>query len=262
MDWLDTLDKIARLAGAIALRHFRTGIAVDTKADGSPVTIADRAAEDAAREWITRQFPEDAILGEERGQSGPPNALRRWVIDPIDGTKSYIRGVPLWGTMIGVLQQDDVIAGTVFCPATNEIVVAAQDAGCWYQGSRCRVSSVSELSAATILTTEERFRGHPERQQHWLALSRQVAVARSWGDCYGYVLVATGRAEAMVDNRLGLWDYAPLVPIIREAGGMITDWRGSATFGGDAIATNHALATQIRSALIQPAASSMDASPG
>ncbi|MGQ0640263.1 MAG: inositol monophosphatase family protein [Gemmatimonadaceae bacterium] len=252
MDWLDALATVARQAGVRALRDFRTNVTVETKADGSPVTVADRAAEDAARSWITQRFPADEIFGEERGPTGMPNAVRRWVIDPIDGTKSFIRGVPLWGTMIGVIERDVVVAGAVFCPAIDELVVAAQDAGCWHNGTRCTVSSVSDLSDAMILTTGERFAEYPERQQRWLALSRRVALARTWGDCYGYLLVATGRAEAMVDNRLKIWDYAPLVPILREAGGVITDWRGQSDFGGDAIATNQTLAHDVRSALIEP----------
>jgi histidinol phosphatase-like enzyme (inositol monophosphatase family) len=250
VDWIDVLTSIARASGSVALRHFRQDLTVETKADGSPVTLADRAAEKAAVEWITRHFPNDAILAEEGGQYGSPNAERRWVVDPIDGTISFVHGVPLWGTMIGVMTGETVIAGVVFCPALDEMVVAAQSAGCWYNGSRCCVSQVSDLARSTILGTSERFHGKPERQDRWKALAQKVALSRTGGDCYGYLLVATGRAEVMVDNRLSLWDYAPLVPIIREAGGVITDWRGSASFGGDAIATNRALADTVRRILV------------
>ncbi|MGH7710809.1 MAG: inositol monophosphatase family protein [Gemmatimonadaceae bacterium] len=254
MDWLATLETVARGAGSAALRRYRTDLTVQTKSDGSPVTIADREAEEAARAWIVKRFPEDGVIGEEGGYSGPPNAGRQWVIDPIDGTRTFLRGVPLWGSMIGVMQSNIVLAGAVFCPALDELVVAAEGAGCWHNGSRCEVSTVSDLRAATILTTDDRFPGHADRQQRWMALSRRVAVARTWGDCYGYLLVATGRAEVMADNALSLWDYAPLVPIIREAGGAITDWRGQSEFGGDAIATNRALSEQVHSALIEAAA--------
>ncbi len=217
--------------------------------------MADRAAEKAAIDWITTRFPDDAILAEEGGSCGPPNAERRWVIDPIDGTVSYVHGVPLWGTMIGVMTGDTIVAGAIFCAALDEMVVAAESAGCWYNGSRCAVSDVSELARATILGTSERFPGKPQRQQRWRALAQQVGLARTWGDCYGYMLVATGRAEVMADNRLSIWDYAPLAPIIREAGGVITDWRGNSTFGGDAIATNRALGDKVRSVLLETAAS-------
>ncbi len=252
MNWLDPLATVARHAGATALKHYRSRLTVETKADGSPVTVADREAEAAARDWIAQRFAGDAIIGEEGGTSGTPNAARLWVIDPIDGTKSFVRGVPQWGTMIGVLEGGEVLAGAVFCPVLDELVVAADSAGCWHNGSRCTVSTLSDLSTATILTTSGTFRGHADRRRRWNALAQRVAVARAWGDCYGYVLVATGRAEVMVDNRLSIWDYAPLVPIIREAGGVITDWTGASAFGGDAIATNRALAQHVRRALIGP----------
>lgn len=251
MDWLNSLTTVARLAGATALRHFKTALTVDTKADGSPVTRADREAEEVARRWITEHFPDDAVLGEEGGGPEMPNAPHRWVIDPIDGTRSFIKGVPFWGTMIGVMEQDRVIAGAVFCAALDELVVAVDSNGCWYNGSRCHVSSVSDLSRATILTTGAQFADNLERRARWQALADRCAMTRTWGDCYGYLLVATGRAEVMVDNRLSLWDYAPLVPIIREAGGVITGWRGSSSFEGDAIATNEALADDVRRALVE-----------
>lgn len=250
MDWIDVLTSVARAAGSVALQHFRQDLTVETKTDGSPVTIADRAAEKAAVDWIAARFPRDGIIAEEGGPSGPPNAERRWVIDPIDGTISFVRGVPLWGTMVGVLTGDTVIAGAIFCAALDELVVAAESAGCWYNGSRCSVSDVSDLASATILGTSERFPGKPERQQRWRVLAQEAKLSRTWGDCYGYLLVATGRAEVMADNRLSIWDYAPLVPIIREAGGVITDWRGSSSFGGDAIATNRALADKVRALLL------------
>lgn len=250
IDWLDALASVSQQTAAVALRYYRNDLAVETKRDGSPVTVADRQAEQQAREWIARHFPDDAIIGEEYGGGGQVSAQRYWLIDPIDGTKSFIRGVPLWGTMLGVMEQGVPIAGAVCCPAVNELVVAATGAGCWHNGSRCSVSDVQELSRATILTTDETFRAHSPRRARWQTLADQVAVARSWGDCYGYVLVATGRAELMADDKLNLWDYAPLVPIIREAGGVITDWRGDAEqFGGDALASNRALANAFRTIL-------------
>jgi histidinol phosphatase-like enzyme (inositol monophosphatase family) len=251
VDWLDLLSSVARAAGSVALQHFQKDLTVETKSDGSPVTIADRAAEATAVDWIAARFPNDAIVAEEGGHIGPPNAERRWVIDPIDGTRSFILGVPLWGTMVGVMTGDAVRAGVVYCPALDELVVAAENAGCWYNSSRCVVSKVSELAHATILGTSERFPGNPERRRRWKSLAEQASLTRTWGDCYGYLLVATGRAEVMVDNRLNLWDYAPLVPIIQEAGGVITDWRGKTEFGGDAIATNGALAEKVRAILIE-----------
>ena len=249
---LEAVTDVARIAGAVALRYFKSSLAVDTKGDGSPVTIADRSAEEAAREWIAARFPGDAVLGEEFGFSGDTRK-RRWFIDPIDGTKTFVRGVPLWGTMIAVAQDDLVIAGAIYCPAVEEMVAAAIGCGCWYNGARCAVSQVSTLEEATILVTDARFPYNPHRAERWKALGAQVAVARTWGDCYGYVQVATGRAELMVDDRLSPWDAASLIPIIREAGGVYTDWRGGHEVdGGDGVASNAVLSRPLRDALGVP----------
>ena len=249
---LEAVTDVARIAGAVALRYFKSSLTVDTKGDGSPVTIADRSAEEAAREWIAARFPGDAVLGEEFGFSGDTRK-RRWFIDPIDGTKTFVRGVPLWGTMIAVAQDDLVIAGAIYCPAVEEMVAAAVGCGCWYNGARCAVSQVSTLDEATILVTDARFPYNPHRAERWKALGAQVAVARTWGDCYGYVQVATGRAELMVDDRLSPWDAASLIPIIREAGGVYTDWRGGHEVdGGDGVASNAVLSRPLRDALGVP----------
>jgi histidinol-phosphatase len=249
---LEAVTDVSRLAGRVALRYFKQGMQVAIKSDGSPVTIADRNAEDAARTWISARFPGDGILGEEHGMSNT-SARRRWFIDPIDGTKTFVRGVPLWGTMIAVAEGNDVIAGAIFCPVVDELVAAAAGCSCWWNGTRCSVSAESSLERATILATSERFRHNPHRAPLWQALGGRVAVTRTWGDCYGYLLVATGRAELMVDDRLSPWDTAPLLPIIREAGGVFSDWRGGSTLdGGDAIASNAALAEICRQALGVP----------
>ena len=243
--------ELARNTGTVALRLYRTHLTVETKADGSPVTVADRAAETAARAWVQSRFPQDGILGEELGEERP-GAARRWIIDPIDGTKSFVRGAPLWGSLVALCEGDRVLAGAAYFPAVDELVAAAPGAGCWWNGSRCRVSSVSAVADATVLTTDERFPDRPERAAGWRALARRASVSRTWGDCFGYLLVATGRAEAMCDGTLSVWDAAALQPIIEEAGGVFTDWLGTPTaFGGSAIATNRLLAEDVRSLLAQ-----------
>ena len=241
--------EVARLTGDAALKHFRTTLNVETKGDGSPVTIADREAEQVARAWLAERFPSDAILGEEFG-GAPASAGRRWIIDPIDGTKSFVRGVPLWGTLIAVCDGTDVLAGAAYYPATGELICAAPGEGCWWNDSRTQVSSVSALRDATALTTDARFSDQISRRDGWRELAERVFVARTWGDAYGYLLVATGRAEVMIDPVMNPWDAAPFLPIISEAGGVFTDWGGQRTaFGGNAIATNAALAIEIRAAL-------------
>lgn len=243
--------ELARLTGMVALQHYRSNLAVETKADGSPVTAADRAAETAARAWVSSRFPNDGILGEEMGEERP-GAPRRWIIDPIDGTKSFVRGTPLWGSLVALCEGTRVLAGAAYFPAVNELIAAAPGAGCWWNGSRCRVSNVDAIDKATVLTTDERFRDRPERRSGWLALSTAAAVSRTWGDCFGYLLVATGRAEVMCDPVMSPWDAAALQPIIEEAGGTFTDWDGVATaFGGSTVATNRQLATEARALLMR-----------
>ena len=246
---LEAARDAARVAGDIAMRHYRTALAVESKADGSPVTIADREAEDAVREWIADRFPEDAIEGEELGITRG-HARRRWVIDPIDGTKTFVRGVPLWGALIAVVEGREVLAGAAYFPAVGEIIAAAPGEGAWWNDARCAVSRVDRLDRATVLTTDARFPADDTKRSAWQELSRRALVSQTWGDCYGYLLVATGRAEVMADPRMSVWDAAALQPIIEEAGGVFTDWSGARTaFGGNAIATNAELAVETRAVL-------------
>ncbi|HZN97468.1 MAG TPA: inositol monophosphatase family protein [Gemmatimonadales bacterium] len=248
---MQAVAEVARASGDVALRYYRSGLAVETKGDGSPVTLADRAAEQLAREWIARRFPADGIVGEEFGVQNA-GADRRWIIDPIDGTKSFVRGVPLWGTLVAVAEGDQVLAGAAYFPAVGELVSAATSYGCWADGVRVRVSPVSSLAAATVLTTDDRFPARPARRARWEELARRAAVARTWGDCYGYLLVATGRAEVMTDDVVAAWDAAALLPVITEAGGVFTDWNRRVTaFGSGVIATNAALAEAVREQLCE-----------
>ncbi|HEU4631851.1 MAG TPA: histidinol-phosphatase [Gemmatimonadaceae bacterium] len=247
---LQAAAELARLAGDVALRHFRTGVAVETKGDGSPVTVADRAAEQAARDWVRRRFPADGVLGEEFGVERP-EARRRWIMDPIDGTKSFVHGVPLWGTLIAVAEGETVLAGAAYFPPMGELLAAAPGEGCWWNERRCRVSEVATLGEATVLTTDERFRERPAYAAGWRRLADAARVSRTWGDCFGYLLVATGRAEVMVDPVMSPWDSAALQPIVAEAGGVFTDWQGTpSAFAGSVVATNAAVAAEARALLV------------
>jgi histidinol-phosphatase len=245
--------ELARLTGDNAMRFFGKALDVESKKDGSPVTEADRTTETLAREWIARRFPADGILGEEFG-STRADAARRWIIDPIDGTKSFVRGVPLWGTLVAVMEGESVLAGAAFFPAIGEMIVAGAGEGCWWNSMRCAVSTIGRLDGATVLTSEARFDSPAGRYRDgWRSLAEKAAASRTWGDCYGYLLVATGRAEVMVDPALSVWDIAPFVCIVSEAGGVLTDFAGNVSaFGGSAIATNAALAGVAREALGVP----------
>jgi histidinol phosphatase-like enzyme (inositol monophosphatase family) len=246
---LQAVSEIANVAGRVALSHFGGALSVEHKSDGSPVTIADRAAEQAAHDWVDARFPEDGIAGEEL-DALRPTARRQWLIDPIDGTKTFVRGVPLWGTLVAVCEGRDVLAGAAFFPALDELVVAERGAGAWWNGARCHVSSVASMANALVVATDCRFSAVPERKPDWDRLAARSAMSRSWGDCYGYLLVATGRAEVMVDPVLADWDAAALLPVIVEAGGTFTDWSGrSWAFGKSAVATNAALSADARTLL-------------
>jgi histidinol-phosphatase len=243
---LEAVSEVARRAGNVALQYFGKEFVIETKANGSPVTIADRSAEVAAREWIASRFPKDGIVGEELD---PVNqeARRRWLIDPIDGTKTFVRGVPLWGTLVALCEGRGVIAGAAYFPALDEMMSAAVGAGCWWNGRRANVSTVDSIGQSTVLTTDERFTAMPARRESWDRLAAASAVSRSWGDCYGYLLVATGRAEVMVDAVVAEWDTAAVQRCVVEAGGVFTSWEGEATpFGKSGIATNLGVAAEAR----------------
>jgi histidinol phosphatase-like enzyme (inositol monophosphatase family) len=247
-DLLTAVEECARLAGGVALGYYSERPAAEIKADGSPVTVADRAAEEAARRWITERFPGDAVLGEEFGDTA--GGRRRWIIDPIDGTKSFIRGVPLWGTLVAICEEETVLAGAIYCAAVGEMLVAAAGEGCWLNGSRVRVSEVSSLATATVLSSAVWGEGPAERATGWRRLAEKAAVGRTWGDCYGYLLVSSGRAEVMVDPIVSAWDIAAVQRCVVEAGGVFTDWSGAPTaFSGSAVATNSALAREVRGLL-------------
>ena len=239
-------------AGRITLRYFQTGTEVLAKADASPITAADREAEQLVRERLARYYPQDSLLGEEFGEVNT-GARRRWIVDPIDGTRSFVRGVPLYGVMLALEEEGEAVLGVLHFPALSETVWAAQGAGCWVDGRRARVSDTADLSEALVCATDSALFDMTERGEAWQRLGANVGMTRTWGDCYGYALVATGRAEAMVDPTMSVWDSAALKPVIEEAGGLFTDWQGESThLGGSAVATNAALATEIRSLLEDP----------
>jgi histidinol phosphatase-like enzyme (inositol monophosphatase family) len=238
---LDFAAQLARDAGEITLRHFKGSFLAERKADNSFVTVADRETEKYLRASIEKAFPDDAILGEEEGEKrGKSN--RRWILDPIDGTYSFVHRVPLYGVLIGLEIDGEAVIGVVNLPALDELIYAARGVGCFWNDAPARVSSTNSLSDALLLATDfgacEQY-GFDRATQ---ILQRQVHSRRTWGDAYGHVLVATGRADIMLDPVMNVWDCAALLPIVEEAGGTFTDWQGRRTIhGGNAISTNGAL---------------------
>lgn len=246
---------IAREAGDQTLELFRSDqLDLNRKSDGSPVTAADRAAEELLRERISNEFPEDAILGEEFGETDGTSGYR-WVLDPIDGTKAFISGVPLYTTLVAVMHDDQPLIGVINAPAAGEMVYAANGAGCWHvigqdAPKRCQVSSVEDLSDAVYVTTSVRSYTKdrtPDARPVYDQLENACRITRTWADAFGYLLVATGRAEIMIDAIMKLWDTAAVQPVIEEAGGRFFDWRGQPTVhSGEAIATNAKLADAVQ----------------
>jgi histidinol-phosphatase len=242
---LDFAVDAAWQAGKITLEYFQTGTAVEHKADASPVTLADRRAEEKLRQCIERAFPEHGILGEEFGEVIGRSPYR-WVLDPLDGTRSFIQGVPLYGVMLGLEHHGQVILGVVHFPALGDTIYAAKGQGCYWNGRRAHVSTVTRLEEAVVLATSVQSLYDEGRGSVFETLQRQTRLQRTWGDCYGHILVATGRAEIMLDPVLNIWDCAAIQPILEEAGGTFTDWHGTATHtGGNGLSTNGHLFQQV-----------------
>jgi histidinol-phosphatase len=234
----------AREAGQLTLRYFQQdNFQVELKSDSTPVTVADRQAEELLRTSIGIEFPQDAILGEEFGET-PGTSGFRWILDPIDGTKSFISGVPLYGTLVGVEYQGRSQIGVIFIPGLNECVYAARGQGAWHERGvaapvAAQVSRRAPLADALCCTSDVGTFGQVGRSAAFDQFQAGCRLTRTWGDCYGYLLVATGRAEVMVDPAMSIWDAAALQPILEEAGGTFTDWQGRATIdAGEGIATN------------------------
>lgn len=230
-------------AGRVTLGHYQTGLAAERKADNSPVTLADRQAEQKLRDLITTHWPDHALIGEEYGQQpGRSDSGYTWIIDPIDGTKSFISGVPFYAVLLALVKDEQPLLGVINFPALNEMVYARRGGGCFWNGRPARVSSVARLADAVLLASDLDTFARFNRQEAFQRLIDATYFQRTWGDAYGYALVATGRAEVMLDPVMALWDCGPLQVILEEAGGTFTDWRGTPTiFGGEAVATNGAL---------------------
>jgi myo-inositol-1(or 4)-monophosphatase len=202
------------------------GLTVEIKADASPVTAADRGAEELLRALIAKRFPAHGVIGEEFGEDRP-DAEFVWVLDPIDGTKSFITGVPLWGTLIALLHGGQPVLGAIHLPALGQLMIG-DGATTTLNGRPASVRPCARVEDATLLTSDPLNPAKFQNGSSFEALAQRALLVRTWGDCYGYFLVASGQADIMCDPVLSPWDLAALVPVVRGAGGVISDWQGGA----------------------------------
>lgn len=250
-DLLEVALDVARIGGETAMSFFRRDPEAARKADGTWVSEADRAAETKMREVLAERAPEHNILGEEEGLhaasgTAPVPGAPTWILDPIDGTNNYLAGIPVWGTLVGLRANDEYIVGVAHAPALAETYDAARGLGARCNGTPIAVSGTGEVSASTVVTPG--YEGFEEHGlgEFFLRLMRSAWRSRGFGDFWGHMLVARGAVEVMVDPIVATWDFAPLVPIIEEAGGRITTTDGAPpVHGAPCVSTNGAVHDEV-----------------
>jgi len=227
---------LADETGKIIRQYYRTDITIETKSDESPVTIADKKSEEKMRELIMKEYPVHGIIGEEFGEYNAP-AEYKWILDPIDGTKSFVCGVPLFGTLIALTKNDEPILGVINQPILNEYLIGDNKTA-ELNGNKVHVRECKDLHSAVLLSSDQLTFVKYQNQTGFENLIRKVKYYRTWGDCFGYYLVASGFADVMIDPIMNAWDLMALIPVIRGAGGKITDY-----VGGDPVKGNSIVAT-------------------
>jgi histidinol phosphatase-like enzyme (inositol monophosphatase family) len=243
---LTTVAAIARKAGDLALRIREGNIGIEIKSDESPVTIADRECEKLIVEELRRAFPDDGLLGEEGAARESANG-RRWIIDPIDGTRDFIRGTRAWSVLIGLEENKEVVAGFAYFPSTREMFSAALGEGAWWDGARMQASSISQKRDALLCCNGLSYMHRYPFSGELVAWLSEFWTVRSMGGCLDAMLVATGRADAWIEAQAKPWDLAPLKIIAREAGCSTFDFEGEDTiYGGNYVICTPALADEIR----------------
>ena len=233
---------LADESGKIIKHYWRTSITVENKPDQSPVTIADKKAEEFMREMIMKKFPNHGILGEEFGEHNS-NAVYKWVLDPIDGTKSFICGTVTFGTLIALLKNGEPIIGVINQPILNEFLIGDNHTT-ELNGKPVQVRECNDLSEAVLLITDQLNIEKHQKIKNFDNLVHKVKLYRQWGDCYGYYLVATGYADIMIDPIMNPWDLLALIPVIKGAGGTITDYHGNNPVKGNSIVATGGLMHQ------------------
>lgn len=224
---------LADESGKIINKYFRTDITIETKKDESPVTIADKSAEEKMRELIMKEFPDHGILGEEFGKHNP-DAEHQWILDPIDGTKSFISGTPLFGTLIALTKNGEPILGVINHSVLNQFMIGDNETTV-LNDAKVSVRPCAKLSDATLLSSDHLTIGQYQNIERFEGLMNQVKLYRMWGDCYGYYLLSSGFADIMIDPIMSVWDSMALIPVVRGAGGVITDYHGNDPVKGNSI---------------------------
>ncbi len=232
---------LSREAGQMAMHYFRSDLGLPTayKEDLSPVTQADREIELFLRREIQKRFPEHRILGEEFGEHSPEKKGHhdyQWILDPIDGTRSFAHGIPVFGIQLALVYRGTPIVGVIHLPALQEHIAAAQGMGCFWNGRKAQVSQQTDQSRVLAQIHERDLaRSQAPDLADWL---KNIENERNWGDCYSFVLAATGRVEIAMDPRMQVWDSAPLPILMQEAGGVFFDWQGhSSIWSGSVVCT-------------------------
>jgi len=244
--YLNFAKQLAYRAGRITLSYYNKGITHDLKADESPVTVADRATEQFIRGEIEKTYPTHAIVGEEYGEQAGEGNPFRWIVDPIDGTKSFIKGVPFYSVLIA-LEIDGVSrVGAVCFPALDEVLYGADGLGAWANGKRVHVSETSKFKEAVFCYCTWSEYATEHQKNVFETLSKETFFSRGWSDAYGYYMVATGRTEIYLDPEIQIWDVAPFPSILREAGGFFGSWNGEEGHThGEGLAVNSALKSKV-----------------
>jgi histidinol-phosphatase len=247
-DYLNFAMETAWQAGRLTLGFFQTDLRPEFKQDDTPVTIADRKAEELIRARIENRFPRHAIVGEEFGVADSEDASHRWYIDPIDGTRAFVRGVPLYAVLIGLEVEEHVDVGVAYFPALGEMLAAARGLGCTWNGRPARVSDKTHLRDGLLVHSDTGSFEAYGRGPAWKRLQAAAGFRAGWADAYGHMLVATGRAELMLDPIMNDWDCGPFPVILQEAGGYFGDWAGNPTIhAGEAVSTTADLLPEVLS---------------
>ncbi len=247
-DWRNRYEvalEAARKAGEFAMGYFEAGVGVEWKQDHSPVTLADRGAEQLLRKTLLEKFPGDGFLGEEYG-STPGESGYRWIIDPIDGTRSFVRGVPIWATLVGLEYKNELVAGVAHLPAMKQTYHALRGQGAFRDDRKIHVSTVDNLRESHLYYSSITWFQRASKEKQFLDLIARTQRQRGFGDFYGFVLLAQGSGDIMIEYGVHAWDLGGLVPIIEEAGGKITAWDGIADIDRpDVLATNGRLHDEV-----------------